>query len=69
MMKNNMTIKEELEKREKATGKTLFERQKENSIKTWCDSLEDGTAVIVLFGFIGAIVAAIVMIVLCSKLM
>lgn len=64
-----MTIKEELQKREKATGKTLFERQKEESIKTWCDSLEDGTAVIVLFGFIGLIVATIVMIAVCSKLM
>ena len=64
----DITIKGELEKREKATGKTLFERQKEESVKTWCDSLEDGTAVMAIFAGIGLIVATIVTIVLCSKL-
>ena len=64
-----MKIKEELERRKKATGKTLLERQKEESIKAWCDSLEDGTAVIVLFTFIGVIVAVVVMIALLANLM
>ena len=62
-----MTIKEELEKRKNETGKTLLERTKEKSAKEWCNSMEDGSAIIAIFGAIGLIVAVIVMIVLCSK--
>ena len=62
-----MTIKEELEKRKEETGKTLLERSKEKSVKAWCNSMEDGTAVMAIFGVIGLIVWLVVMLVMLAN--